>query len=86
MYQDSTSLGTEYQFNTDVDVLGVHYVHNHLVARLKTSARLVNGDEVYVIGNPGGGIAARLRRPRVLTKPFATPKAKSRSTTHSTST
>ena len=53
MSQDSTSVGVEYQLwgNT---VLGVHYVHNDLRRTIEDIGALdANGDEAYVIGNPG---------------------------------
>jgi hypothetical protein len=53
MSQDSTSIGVEHQLwgNT---VLGVHYVHNDLRRTIEDIGALdANGDEAYVIGNPG---------------------------------
>jgi Carboxypeptidase regulatory-like domain/TonB-dependent Receptor Plug Domain len=57
MYQDSTSVGTEYQFNSNM-VLGVHYVHNNLPRTIEDIGAVdEHGDEVYIIGNPGEGLA-----------------------------
>jgi hypothetical protein len=74
MYQDSTSLGTEYQFSTN-STFGVHFIHNQLGRTIEDLGGLVNGDEVYVIGNPGGGALGTITPTSGATKPFATPKA-----------
>jgi Carboxypeptidase regulatory-like domain/TonB-dependent Receptor Plug Domain len=74
MYQDSTSVGTEYQFST-TSTMGVHYIHNSLGRTIEDLGGLVNGDEVYVIGNPGGGELGTITPTSGATKPFATPKA-----------
>jgi Carboxypeptidase regulatory-like domain/TonB-dependent Receptor Plug Domain len=74
MYQDSTSVGTEYQFSS-TSTMGVHYIHNSLGRTIEDLGGLVNGDEVYVIGNPGGGELGTITPSSGLTKPFATPKA-----------
>jgi hypothetical protein len=74
MYQDSTSIGTEYQFNTN-STFGVHFIHNQLGRTIEDLGGLVNGDEVYVIGNPGGGELGTITPTSGATKPFATPKA-----------
>jgi hypothetical protein len=72
MYQDSTNVGIEYQLNPTT-VFGATYVHNNLGQTIEDLGGLVNGDEVYVIGNPGYGIGA-LTPTSGLTAPFATPK------------
>jgi hypothetical protein len=74
MYQDSTSVGTEYQINS-TSTFGVHYIHNSLGRTIEDMGGLVNGDEVYVIGNPGGGQLGLITPSSGLTAPFATPKA-----------
>jgi|SwirhisoilCB2_FD_contig_81_4860359_length_3351_multi_4_in_0_out_0_1 hypothetical protein len=74
MYQDSTSVGTEYQYNTN-STIGVHYIHNSLGRTIEDMGGLVNGDEVYVIGNPGGGELGTITPASGLTAAFATPKA-----------
>lgn len=73
MYQDSTSIGTEYQYNTN-STIGVHYIHNQLGRTIEDMGGVVNGNEVYVIGNPGYGIGA-VTPSSGLTTPFATPRA-----------
>ena len=57
------------------DKFGVHYVHNDLGRTIEDLGGLVNGDEVYVIGNPGGGALGTITPTSGATKPFATPKA-----------
>jgi hypothetical protein len=53
MSQDSTSLGVEYEVMANT-VFGVHYVHNNLRRTIEDIGALdANGDEAYVIGNPG---------------------------------
>jgi hypothetical protein len=53
MSQDSTSAGVEYQLRNNT-VFGVHYVHNQLRRTIEDIGALdANGDEAYVIGNPG---------------------------------
>jgi len=72
MYQTSTNAGVEFQVSP-TSVLGVHYVHNYLGRTIEDMGGLVNGNEVYVIGNPGEGIGA-ITPTSGLTKPFPTPK------------
>jgi hypothetical protein len=53
MSQDSTSIGLEFQPMANT-VVGVHYVHNDLRRTIEDIGALdANGDEAYVIGNPG---------------------------------
>jgi len=53
MSQDSTSIGVDYQLRANT-VLGIHYVHNNLRRTIEDIGALdANGDEAYVIGNPG---------------------------------
>jgi hypothetical protein len=55
MSQDSTSGGIEYQVNRN-SVLTVHYIHNNLRRTIEDIGALdAQGNEVYVIGNPGEG-------------------------------
>lgn len=57
MYQDSTSIGTEYQFGSNLS-LGLHYVHNALSQTIEDIGAVdAAGNETYVIGNPGRGLA-----------------------------
>jgi hypothetical protein len=58
MFQDSTSIGAEYQLGADM-VLGTHYVHNNLGRTIEDIGALdASGNEAYIIGNPGEGLAA----------------------------
>lgn len=74
MSQDQTNFGVEHQL-TPTTVVGAHYVHNDLRQTIEDLGALVNGDEVYVIGNPGYGTTATTPTSG-LTAPFATPKVK----------
>jgi hypothetical protein len=74
MYQDSTSVGAEYQFNS-TSTFGAHFIHNSLGRTIEDLGGLVNGNEVYVIGNPGGGQLGTITPTSGNTTPFATPKA-----------
>ena len=58
MSQDSLSLGFEHQLNRD-SVLTVHYIHNDLRDTIEDIGFLnAQGDEGYLIGNPGRGSTA----------------------------
>ncbi|MQA31017.1 MAG: TonB-dependent receptor plug domain-containing protein [Luteitalea sp.] len=74
MYQDSVNAGVEYQLNP-TSVLGVHYIHNDLKQTIEDLGAIVNGNEEYVIGNPGSGLGA-ITPVSGRTLPFATPKPK----------
>ena len=53
MSQDSTSAGLEHQLNRN-SVLTVHYIHNDLLETIEDIGFLnAQGDEGYLIGNPG---------------------------------
>jgi hypothetical protein len=54
MYQDSTNVGWDYQLNPTT-VVGAHYIHNQLGRTIEDFSVLLNGDNVYRIGNPGEG-------------------------------
>ena len=71
MYQDATNAGIEYQINPTT-VFGATYVHNKLTRTIEDLGGVVNGDEVYVIGNPGEGLGA-ITPASGKTPPFATP-------------
>ncbi len=73
MFQDSTSLGVEYQVGRNSS-FGAHFIHNDLKRTIEDLGGLVNGNEVYVIGNPGEGALGTLTPTSGLTAPFATPK------------
>ena len=74
MYQDSTSIGAEYQVGSN-STFGAHYIHNQLGRTIEDLGGLVDGNEVYVIGNPGGGELGSITPTSGATKAFATPKA-----------
>ncbi|MFN7915827.1 MAG: carboxypeptidase regulatory-like domain-containing protein [Vicinamibacterales bacterium] len=74
MSQDQTNFGVEHQL-TPTTVIGAHFVHNNLRETIEDLGALVNGDEVYVIGNPGRGITATTPTSG-LTPAFDTPKVK----------
>jgi hypothetical protein len=74
MYQESTSVGLDFQW-TPTTVFGVHYVHNDLKRTIEDIGALVNGDEAYVIGNPGEGLSTGAFISG-LTPDFTMPKAK----------
>jgi hypothetical protein len=74
MSQSSTSAGVEYQLNSR-SVLSVHYVHNDLIRTIEDLGALINGNEVYFIGNPGeGGSTLTPTSFAPLTPTFNTPK------------
>jgi hypothetical protein len=76
MSQDSYSAGFDFEVNPRT-VATVHYVHNHLVRTIEDLGALVDGNEVYVIGNPGEGISATTPPSgSPLTGEFPTPKAR----------
>jgi outer membrane receptor protein involved in Fe transport len=57
MYQDSTSIGVEHQLGSEM-VLGAHYVHNILRRTIEDIGAVdASGNEAYIIGNPGEGLA-----------------------------
>jgi outer membrane receptor protein involved in Fe transport len=76
MSQDSFNGGFDWQLQSTM-VLGIHYVHNQLNRTIEDMGALVNGDSVYVIGNPGEG--SNTLTPTSypdFTAPFPTPKPK----------
>jgi hypothetical protein len=73
MYQDSTNVGLEYQL-TPRTVLSINYIHNSLSRTIEDFSALINGDNVYEIGNPGEGIAAIYPSSSPATANFAMPK------------
>jgi outer membrane receptor protein involved in Fe transport len=57
MFQDSTSIGLEQQIGSDM-VFGAHFVHNNLGRTIEDIGALdAQGNEAYIIGNPGEGLA-----------------------------
>ena len=76
MSQTSTSVGAEYQLNPTL-VATVHYVHNDLTRTIEDIGAVdASGNEAYIIGNPGEGLA-RLQFPSGATpvgQPVPAPK------------
>jgi hypothetical protein len=75
MSQDSLTAGFDYQV-MPTTVLGIHYVHNTLNRTIEDMGSIVDGDSVYVIGNPGEGNNTITPSSYPSTAAFATPKAK----------
>lgn len=75
MYQDSLAGGMDFQLNRTM-ALGVHYIHNNLGRTIEDMGAIVNGDSVYVIGNPGEGQNTLTPSSYPATEPFPTPKPK----------
>jgi hypothetical protein len=72
MSQDSFSGGFEYQLGAS-SVLAVNYVHNDLIRTIEDVGQLIDGDEVYIYGNPGEGITKQAFL-STQTSPFTVPK------------
>lgn len=51
--------GIEYEFAPEI-VFSAHYVHTNLRDTIEDIGSLVNGDEVYIYGNPGKGLAKQM--------------------------
>jgi len=75
MFQDSFNAGVDQQFGGTM-ALGIHYIHNNLGRTIEDMGALVNGDSVYVIGNPGEGQNTITPSSYPATANFATPKPK----------
>lgn len=75
MFQDSTNLGVEYQIGPTT-ALSVNYVHNILTRTIEDFSALVDGDNVYTIGNPGEGLATFYPASYPATQNFRMPKPK----------
>lgn len=75
MFQDSTNLGVEYQLNPTT-ALSVNLVHNILTRTIEDFSALIDGNNVYEIGNPGEGIATIYPASYPATADFAMPKPK----------
>jgi hypothetical protein len=75
MRQSSTSVGWEYQLNRN-SVFSAHYIHNDLLETIEDLGALdADGNEVYVISNPGRGIAS-ISPVSGASAPFAIPRPK----------
>jgi outer membrane receptor protein involved in Fe transport len=75
MFQDSFNAGVDHQLGGNMAV-GVHFIHNRLGRTIEDMGALVNGDSVYVIGNPGEGRNTVTPASYAPTANFATPKPK----------
>jgi hypothetical protein len=76
MSQDSYSAGFDFEVNPRT-VATIHYVHNNLNRTIEDLGALVDGNEEYIIGNPGEGISATaVPSGSPLTGTFPMPKAK----------
>ena len=75
MFQDSFNAGVDYQVN-GTTALGIHFMHNNLGRTIEDMGALVDGDSVYVIGNPGEGQNTITPASYPNTANFATPKPK----------
>lgn len=75
MYQDSTNVGVEYQVNPTT-VMSLNYVHNQLSRTVEDFSALINGNNVYTIGNPGEGLATTYPASYPATADFPMPKPK----------
>ncbi len=54
MFQDNLNAGVDYELNPTT-VVGVHYLHNNLRRTIEDFSVLIDGNNVYRIGNPGEG-------------------------------
>jgi outer membrane receptor protein involved in Fe transport len=75
MFQDSFNGGVDFQLGRTT-AMGIHYVHNNLGRTIEDMGAIVNGDSIYVIGNPGEGQNTVTPSSYAATEPFATPKPK----------
>ncbi len=76
MKQASTSAGMEYQLGTN-SVFTLHYIHNELLETIEDIGFLnAQGDEGYLIGNPGLGDTAFQFPTGATPAGFATPRPK----------
>jgi len=75
MFQDSFNGGVDTQIGGTM-ALGIHVIHNNLGRTIEDMGALVNGDSIYVIGNPGEGQNTLTPASYPATANFATPKPK----------
>ena len=75
MYQDSFNGGVDFQLGRTT-AMGIHYVHNNLGRTIEDMGAIVNGDSIYVIGNPGEGQNTITPSSYAATANFPTPKPK----------
>jgi len=75
MYQDSMNAGVDYRLNNST-VLGARYLHSNLKRTIEDFSALVNGDNIYRIGNPGEGSSIIYPASYPATADFSMPKPK----------
>ncbi len=78
MSQDSYSAGFDFEVNPST-VATFHYVHNNLNRTIEDLGALVNGNEAYLLGNPGEGATSIMpasAAPRTGGGSFPMPKPK----------
>jgi outer membrane receptor protein involved in Fe transport len=75
MFQDSFNAGVDHQLGGNM-AFGVHFIHNNLGRTIEDMGSIVDGDSVYVIGNPGEGNNTITPPAHGGTEPFPTPKPK----------
>jgi hypothetical protein len=75
MYQISTTAGLEYEMSPTT-VLTVNYIHNNLNRTIEDFSALIDGDNIYSIGNPGEGFASIYPAAFPATKDFPMPRPK----------
>jgi outer membrane receptor protein involved in Fe transport len=69
MRQQEATFGLDHQLN-DVMALGVHYVHKQIDRAIEDTGSLdAQGNEIYIIANPGEGLAALAHPGVALPKP-----------------
>jgi carboxypeptidase family protein/TonB-dependent receptor-like protein len=59
MSQDVINAGIEYQFAPEM-VFKAHYVHTNLRDTIEDIGSLIDGNEVYIYGNPGKGLGTEM--------------------------
>ena len=57
MFQDDMSFGVDYELNPRT-IVGLNYIHNNLQRTIEDFSVLIDGNNVYRIGNPGEGTSA----------------------------
>jgi Carboxypeptidase regulatory-like domain len=75
MSQDNVAAGVDYQWNAQT-VLSFQLIHNRLRRTIEDLGAIVNGDNAYVITNPGEGLGATMDPSGTATAVFPTPRPK----------
>jgi hypothetical protein len=74
MSSEAFNVGFDYQFNRTV--FGVNFVRTNLIRTIEDIGTLVNGNEVYIYGNPGEGLGKTQFLPTGASPVFDIPKPK----------